>query len=167
MRFDPTQVPAAVEFLTQSNYDVLFVGGRSANYPTYVGVGPDIVAVNRSTGKTVVVEVKGNVTANAQVVNLSRMQSTVNNQVLIENSVRWLSENPQRYLNALQGSTDPDIQRAGDLLEQIANGTGSYETVIFGSGRQPSRWGNGMADVFESLENSRITAVEFIKLPWP
>jgi hypothetical protein len=73
MRFDPTQVPAAVEFLTQSNYDVLFVGGRSANYPTYVGVGPDIVAVNRSTGKIVVVEVKGNVTANAQVVNLSRM----------------------------------------------------------------------------------------------
>jgi hypothetical protein len=64
---------AAVEFLTQSNYDVLFVGGRSANYPTYVGVGPDIVAVNRSTGKIVVVEVKGNVTANAQVVNLSRM----------------------------------------------------------------------------------------------
>ena len=142
------------------------MGSRIPNYPRNVTKGPDIVAVNRTTGKTVIIEAKGNVTADRQVVNLQRMRSEIDGDVFIENSIGWLEAQPNRYLIPLQNSADPDIQRAASLLDQIVNGTDTYETIIFGSGRQSSLWGNGLADVFEALDDSRITSIEFIKLPW-
>ncbi|MCG8348870.1 MAG: hypothetical protein MI924_13950 [Chloroflexales bacterium] len=143
------------------------MGSRIANYPLNLTKGPDIVAVNRTTGKTVILEAKGNVTAKEQVVNLRRMRSEIGPDIFIENSIAWLTTQPNRYLTPLQNSADPDIQRAATLLNQIVNGTDTYETIIFGSGLHPSLWGNGLADVFEALDNNRITSVEFIKQPWP
>ncbi|MEM8530203.1 MAG: hypothetical protein AAGF95_05125 [Chloroflexota bacterium] len=87
---------------------------------------------------------------------------------MTENTFDWLEQDNKRYLTTMRNTNDPKIQRAATLLEGVVKGSDQYETIVFGSGKQPSYWGGDMKDVLDPLlSDSRITSVEFTKLPWP
>lgn len=132
-------VEAAVEELNNLRvYDILYIGRNKAitmaNGTTkYLSKGPDIVAVNRVTGSTVVIEAKSAVTD--VVLNGKRLQSEVGGNYLLQTSRAWLRTNAaSRYLTTMQNAANPLIQEAARRLNDINNGIGSYDTIIIGYG---------------------------------
>ena len=129
------------------NVDVLLDGrpiaGRS-------GHGPDILAVDRSTGKLIVVEAKG--TSNGRT-ELSDwwLGTTVDGQRMTETSPEWLKTNPQRYLDSLRNSSDPKQQEAARLLQEVIRDDAPYDAMVVMS--RPGGKGGYGKGVDSSVEN--------------
>lgn len=98
--------------------------------------GPDIVAIDRATGRPIVVEAKG--TQSATPLSGRRLRSTAGGQPVTQTSPPWLSNNPDRYLPALRRSNP----RAADALSDIINNRAPYDVLIVNS-RPTGRGGYG------------------------
>lgn len=136
------------------SYEILYVARnlplQMADGTTrYLSKGPDIVAINRITGATVVVEVKG--AGDSVVLSGRRIYSTVGKSTFVQTSRAWLATNPERYLNTMRDAVDGNIRAAAQRLEGIVFASGPYESVIIGCGkRAASRFGK-IDDALQTL----------------
>jgi hypothetical protein len=148
-------VEAAVESLGDG-YEILYVGRNlplemADGTTKYLSKGPDIVAVNQATGRTVVIEVKGSV--EDVVLTGSRLRSKVGGTRYVQNSRDWLATNSERYLDTLEDAADPQVQAAASRLGDIVDNQAPYESVIVGYGSgQGSRFGK-VDEVLGTLYN--------------
>lgn len=102
--------------------------------------GPDIVAIDKRTGRPIIVEAKG--TVGGRRLGGRSLRTKVNKQTFTQTEPGWLRENPQRYLKQLRESGDPKLQRAADALEDITLDDAPYDVRIFNS-RPGGRGGYG------------------------
>ena len=92
-------VETALKHLSDNpNVDILLDGRPIAGR---TGHGPDILAVDRSTGKLIVVEAKGTSNGRTQLSDWW-LGTEVNGKRMTEGSPEWLKTNPQRYLDYLE-----------------------------------------------------------------
>ena len=114
--------------------------------------GPDILAVDRSTGKLIVVEAKG--TSNGRTsLSDTWLGTEVNGQRMTETSPEWLKTNPERYLEYLRNSPDPKQQEAARLLDDVIEDDAPYDAMVVMS-RPQGKGGYGRG-VDSSAENIR------------
>lgn len=138
-------VESAVEVLSSTGaYDILYVQRRSPLYyetdsagnlvGRYLMNGPDLVAVNRQTGETVIVEIKGK--AGDKIFNNSRFRGKLSGNRYFQPERTWLVTNPQRYLNplaaAIANNSDPLLQTTLTRLQSVVQPNGTYEAILFG-----------------------------------
>lgn len=123
--------------LLGSGYEFLYVG---RNLPVqladgterFISKGPDIIAVNKATGRTVIVEVKGSV--DNIVLTGGRLRSKVGGTRMTQNTRNWISTNAEtRYLDTLTDAADTKLQDAAAKIDEIIAG-GDYESIMFGYG---------------------------------
>lgn len=93
--------------------------------------GPDIVAIDKRTGRPIVVEAKG--TQGGRRIGGRTLRTKVDGQTYTQTEPGWLKQNPQRYLKQLRESGDPKLQRAADALEDIVLDDAPYDVRIFNS----------------------------------
>lgn len=114
--------------------------------------GPDILAVDRSTGKLIVVEAKG--TSNGRTsLSDTWLGTEVGGQRMTETSPEWLKTNPERYLEYLRNSSDPKQQEAARLLDDVIQDDAPYDAMVVMS-RPKGKGGYGRG-VDSSAENIR------------
>jgi hypothetical protein len=130
-------------------------------------VGPDIVAVDRSTGRLIVVEAKGTVDG-SWVLNGRRLESPIGGEPMTQTSYRWLQANNNRYMDDLANSTNPAEQEAARRLRNVLRGGEDYDVMIVQS-RPAARggYGEGMDTAVENIRNGGhvgdITVVDVIR----
>ena len=157
-------VESAVEILPSNGYDILYVQREGPLYVDAAGiehflrVGPDLVAVNRQTGATVITEIKG-LTGDISF-NTSRFRGSLTvggiRQRFFEPERLWLETNHDRYLKGLDDAAiatgNPQLRDAADRLEQVADYKGDYEAILFGYGTIDARFGK-FDRIWERLTN--------------
>jgi hypothetical protein len=141
---------ALAELRRNPSIDVVFdgrpLGGRPSN-------GPDIVAVDRSTGRTLVVEAKG--TQGARPLSGRTLRSTAGRQPVTQTEYDWLARNPNRYLNPLRDSTEAGDREAARLLDGIVRGNQPYDVVIVNSRpRGSGGYGTGVDSATDHIRSS-------------
>ena len=161
-------VETAVELL-KDTHEFLYIGRRGQWIELLDGtrrqleVGPDLVAVDRRTGRLVVVEAKG--ISGALSVNKRRLTSVVRGVNLVQPSFRWLSINAERYLDPLANAADPKLREAARRLELVADGLDTFDAVVVASGRS-TRWGGDLDKVLKDL-SVNTSSVRLIKIDHP
>jgi hypothetical protein len=155
---------ALAELKKNPNIDVIFDGrpfpGRPSN-------GPDIVAVDRSTGRTIVVEAKG--TRGQRPLSGGTLRSTAGGQRVTQTQYEWLRNNPNRYLTPLSRSNRPGDQEAARRLADIVNNGGGYDVVIVNS-RPAGRggYGSGVDSATDDIRRSgRVGSLDLIDVQRP
>jgi hypothetical protein len=155
---------ALAELRKNPNIDVIFDGrpvpGRPSN-------GPDIVAVDRSTGRTIVVEAKG--TQGRRPLSGRTLRSTAGGQSVTQTQFEWLRNNPNRYLTPLRRSNRPGDQEAARRLADIVNNGGGYDVVIVNS-RPAGKggYGSGVDTATDSIRASgRVGNLDLIDVQRP
>jgi hypothetical protein len=108
------------------NVDILLDGRPIAGRRTN---GPDILAVDRSTGKLIVVEAKGTSNGRTQLGDWW-LGTEVNGRRMTETSPDWLKTNPQRYLDYLKNSSDPKQREAARLLQGVIRDDAPYDAMV-------------------------------------
>ena len=124
---------ALAELRKNPNIEILHTGRPGPGKPVN---GPDIVAVDRSTGRTIIIEAKN--TDGAKPLSRTRLRSTAGGKPVTQTSPEWLQNNPERYLKKLRESPDPGDQDAADALQRIIDGE-PYDVKIVGSRPQRQR----------------------------
>jgi hypothetical protein len=130
-------------------------------------VGPDIVAIDRSTNRLIVVEAKGT-TDGSWVLDGRRLETTVDGERMTQTSFGWLDTKSERYLNDLKNSTNPAEQEAGRRLQSVLDDAEDYDVMIVQS-RPSSRggYGEGMDQAVENIRNDGhvgdITVVDVVR----
>ena len=119
---------ALAELRRNPNIEILHTGRPGPGKPVN---GPDIVAYDRSTGRTIVVEAKN--TDGAKPLSRTRLRSTAGGQRVTQTAPDWLRNNPERYLKALRNSPDAGDRQAARRLEDIIDDDDPYDVVIVGS----------------------------------
>jgi hypothetical protein len=112
--------------------------------------GPDIVAIDKTTGRPIVVEAKG--TQGGRRISGRTLRTKVGGQTYTQTEPGWLKQNPDRYLRQLRESGDPQLQRAADALEDIVLDDAPYDVRIFnsrpgGSGGYGSRMDEAVGNI--------------------
>jgi hypothetical protein len=130
------------------NIDVLVDGRPIAGRGN---VGPDIVAIDRSTNRLIVVEAKGT-TGGTWRLDGTWLGTTVNKQRMYETSHEWLRTNPDRYLDALVRGT-PAEQEAARRLRRVITRRDTYDVMIVQS--RPAGKGGYGAGMDEAMESIR------------
>jgi hypothetical protein len=140
---------ALAELQRNPNIDILFDGRPRPGRPSN---GPDIVAVDRSTGRTIVVEAKG--TVGSRPLGGRSLSSTAGGRKATQTSPDWLSRNSERYLTPLERSTDPKDRAAAAALRRITENKDPYDVLIVNS-RPAGRggYGSGVDDAAEAIKN--------------
>ncbi|NOK60476.1 MAG: hypothetical protein GFH27_549297n75 [Chloroflexi bacterium AL-W] len=161
---------AANEFLISSGYDVLYIGRQDPivlTNNTSFGLtnGPDIIAVNQATDKTVVVEVKGSTKAGLTLTE-ELLTSDLQKAPFIQGSLGWLVTDKERYLYPLENAKDPKFRQAANRLKDIINNGLPFETIVFVSARTPNSFGKGVDEIMKKL-NDQTTSVQILKYNWP
>ncbi len=164
-------VESAVELLS-NEYVILYVG-RSKPLELADGTfkhlnkGPDIVAYNKATQRTTVVEVKGS--QNTLSVSDSRLKSKVQGKNRTQPSVEWLATNPDRYLGTMDNASEVEIQNAADRLSDLIEqynmnptAKANYEAIVIGYSSQRANLGKLDATI-EAL-TPQAEEVQFITL---
>ena len=119
---------ALAELRRNPNIEILHTGRPGPGKPVN---GPDIVAYDRSTGRTIVVEAKN--TEGAKPLSRTRVRSTAGGRRVTQTSPEWLRNNPERYLKKLRESPDPGDREAARRLEDIIDDDEPYDAMIVGS----------------------------------
>ena len=119
---------ALAELRRNPNVEILHTGRPGPGKPVN---GPDIVAYDRSTGRTIVVEAKN--TDGAKPLSRTRVRSTAGGRRVTQTSPEWLRTNPERYLKKLRESPDPGDREAARRLEDIIDDDEPYDAMIVGS----------------------------------
>lgn len=119
---------ALAELRRNPNVEILHTGRPGPGKPVN---GPDIVAYDHSTGRTLVVEAKN--TDGAKPLSRTRVRSTAGGQRVTQTSPEWLRNNPERYLKKLRESPDPGDRKAAQRLEDIIDDDEPYDVMILGS----------------------------------
>jgi len=164
---------AAILYAKQKGYQILYadsgkpikqLGGLPAKTNKY---GPDIIAINPATGKTVIIEAKGywndlelgqgNIVQNQKLGRAEALPTT-------QNSFEWLSLNPDRYRNILLNANDATTRSAAARIDAIIFNGETYETIIVAAGNNP-QLGRNMDLALEQLDK-QTTSVEIIKITW-
>jgi hypothetical protein len=138
---------ALAELKKNPNIDVIFDGRPAAGRPSN---GPDIVAVDRSTGRTIVVEAKG--TQGQRPLSGRTLRSTAGGNAVTQTQFEWLRDNANRYLLPLQRSGHAGDQEAARRLSDIVKG-GDYDVVIVNS--RPAGKGGYGSGVDTATDNIR------------
>jgi hypothetical protein len=138
---------ALAELRRNPDIEILHTGRPGPGKPVN---GPDIVAVDRRTGRTIVVEAKN--TDGAKPLSRTRLRSTADGRRVTQTSPEWLTRNPERYLRRLRESPDPADQDAADALQRIVDGE-PYDVVIVGS--RPSGSGGYGTHVDQAVDEIR------------
>jgi len=119
---------ALAELRRNPSIEILHTGRPGPGKPLN---GPDIVAYDKSTGRTIVVEAKN--TENAKPLSGTTIRSTAGGKRVTQTSPEWLSRNPERYLKKLRESPDPGDREAARRLEDIIDEGEPYDVKIVGS----------------------------------
>jgi Flp pilus assembly pilin Flp len=119
---------ALAELRRNPSIEILHTGRPGPGKPVN---GPDIVACDRSTGRTIVVEAKN--TDGGKPLSRTRLRSTADGRRVTQTSPEWLQRNPERYLKKLRESPDPGDREAARRLEDIIDDADPYDVVIVGS----------------------------------
>lgn len=139
----------AAKFILENtgNYDILYTQRRGPLYKTidanrnevkhFLLNGPDMVAVNRTTGETVVIEIKGKSADHR--FNSSTFSTPLTiagvRQRFFQPELGWLATKSNRYLNPLRDAVfetgDQLLEDTLLRLEGVAVGD-PYEAVVFG-----------------------------------
>jgi Bacterial TSP3 repeat len=154
---------ALAELRKNPNIEILHSGRPGPGKPVN---GPDIVAVDRSTGRTIIVEAKN--TDGGKPLSRTRLRSTAGGQQVTQTSPDWLKRNPERYLKKLRESPDPGDQDAADALQRIIDGE-PYDVKVVGS--RPDGEGGYGTHVDQAVDEIRsggqVTDVEIIDVQRP
>lgn len=138
---------ALAELRRDPNLEILLDGRPRPGAPVN---GPDIVAVDRTTGRPIVVEAKG--TQGRRPLSGGTLRSTAGGRPVTQTSPDWLRNNPRRYLRALRESSDPGHRRAAEALQGIVRGDG-YDVRIVNS--RPTSQGGYGTRMDEAVRNIR------------
>lgn len=157
----------AVELLKENGYRILYVN-RNADEATRLVKGPDIVA-ETPTGQLSVIEAKGGV--DKATANKRRLTSKVGNTPYTQPSFGWLQAGRgQRYLPAMEASTDPNVREAARRLANVIEKTENYEAIAIVSAPKTS-WGKideGLKEIHGGLvEGSSGAQVLRVDQPLP
>lgn len=166
---EATSVESARVLLEDDNYEILYVGrqqkleavdGRRLD----AGGGPDIVAVDRETGATAVIEVKGGTTETSEA---GKRKFTTGSGYTQPSkdflTYTNLQSTPQkRYLDALNNSKDPSHQKAGKLLGRIVNEDETFEAIAVNA-HTATEWGYGVDALLDEM-NKGTSSVKLIRL---
>ena len=155
---------ALAELRRNPNIEILHTGRPGPGKPVN---GPDIVAYDRSTGRTIVVEAKN--TDGAKPLSRTRLRSTAGGQRVTQTEPRWLTNNPDRYLKALRNSPDAGDREAARRLTRIVRRGEGYDVKIVGS-RPNGQGGYGTRvddAVGEIKSGGRVGDVEIIDVQRP
>lgn len=155
---------ALAELRRNPDIEILHTGRPGPGKPVN---GPDIVAFDRSTGRTIVVEAKN--TDGAKPLSHTRLRSTAGGQKVTQTSPDWLTRNPDRYLKKLRESPDPGDQEAARRLTRIVRRGEGYDVKIVGS-RPNGKGGYGTHvddAVGEIKAGGRVGDVEIIDVERP
>ncbi|MEM7130697.1 MAG: PA14 domain-containing protein [Chloroflexota bacterium] len=136
------------EVINTGNYDILYTGRQGPLYTTtnadgtikehFLLIGPDMVAVNRTTGETVVIEIKGKSDDHISNSSTFRTPLTVSPgdvQRFFQPQRTWLDTNPNRYLDPLENAVlATGNQLWEDALARLDGVTSGdpYEAIVFG-----------------------------------
>jgi hypothetical protein len=132
------------------NIDIL-VTGRPV--PGRANVGPDIVAIDRSTGRLIVVEAKGS-TGGPRTLGRDRLRATANGNESVQTSRPWLESNSERYMRDLRNSADPGEQEAARRLQDVFDDVEDYDVMIVHSRPNgKSGYGEGMDGAVEGIRD--------------
>jgi hypothetical protein len=115
------------ELQKNPNVEILLDGRPGLGRPVN---GPDIVAIDRSTGRAIIVEAKG--TQGGRLLGGGTLRSTAGGRRVTQTEPAWLSRNPERYLGPLESSNDPRLRRAAAALRGVNRGDG-YDVKIVNS----------------------------------
>lgn len=162
---------ALAELKRRGHYEIL-IDGR----PRKDGMrhGPDIVAVDKITGRTVIVEAKGSVngvwpTSGRRLKGTRKEQPDGTVTGGYQTSAGWLRQDSQRYLDHLRRSKDPRDQEAADRLEDIVQLDGGYDAMVINS--SPAKrggYGAGMDEAAEHIrEGGQVGHVEIVDIQRP
>lgn len=129
--------------------------------------GPDIVAVDRRTGKPIVVEAKR--TEGSRPIGGRSLRSTAGGRPATQTSPDWLKRNPERYLRALRNSPNPNDRRTADALEDIIDNNAPYDVKVVNS--RPSGkggYGSGVDGAVDDIrKGGQVDDVEIIDVERP
>ena len=155
---------ALTELRRNPNIEILYDGRPRPGMPVN---GPDIVAIDRATGRTIVIEAKG--TLGSRPLGGRSLRSTAGGRSVTQTSPTWLRNNPNRYLNALRNSPNPNDRRAADALEGIIRRNDPYDVKIVNS--RPSGqggYGSGVDGAVDDIRNGgQVQDVEIIDVERP
>jgi Bacterial TSP3 repeat len=150
---------ALAELKKNPSIDVIFDGRPRPGRPSN---GPDIVAVDRSTGRTIVVEAKG--TQGQRPLSGRTLRSTAGGQAVTQTQFEWLRNNSGRYLTPLRRSSSAGDQEAARRLADIVNNGGGYDVVIVNS-RPAGKggYGSGVDTATDDIRRSgRVGSLDLI-----
>ena len=130
--------------------------------PAQLVNGPDVLAVDRRTGRLIVVEAKGTF-ASRFPFSGDRLRSTAGGRPVVQTSPEWLRTNPERYLARLRSSPDPAHRRAARMLEDANAGAG-YDVRVYNVGAGgPERYGGGLDEAAAGIrEGGQVGRVDII-----
>ncbi len=155
---------ALAELKKNPNIDVIFDGRPRAGRPSN---GPDIVAVDRNTGRTIVVEAKG--TQGRRPLSGRTLRSTAGGNPVTQTQYEWLRDNPGRYLTPLRRSNSAGDQEAARRLAGIVNNGDNYDVVIVNS--RPAGtggYGSGVDTATDDIRRSgRVGSLDLIDVQRP
>ncbi len=161
---------ALAELKRRGHYKILLDGRPYNGRPRH---GPDIVAIDTNTGRTVVIEAKGSLKGGSWLTGarLKGTRKTDANGVVTDggyqNSARWLRDESERYMNALKTSRRHSDRRAAARLEAIVRGDG-YDTMVVSTTTKTGGYGGGMDDAAERIrEGGQVGDVEFVDIRRP
>ncbi|HEX6026247.1 MAG TPA: hypothetical protein VFZ00_29910 [Solirubrobacter sp.] len=155
---------ALAQLRKNPNVDVLMTGRP---VPGRGNTGPDIVAIDRSTGRLIVVEAKGS-TGGPRVLGRDRLRGTIGNKTYTQTERGWLTDNSDRYMRSLMRSTDPKEREAARRLQRVIDGDESYDVMIVHS-RPASHpgYGEGMDEAVENIKGGGgvgdVTVVDVVR----
>jgi hypothetical protein len=111
------------------------------------------VAVDRRTGRTIVVEAKG--TQGIRPLSGRTLHSTAGKQRVTQTEYDWLARNSDRYLFPLRNSTAAGDRDAARLLDGIVTGNQPYDVVIVNSRpRGTGGYGTGVDSATDAIRSS-------------
>lgn len=150
---------ALADLRRDPNIEVLLDGRRGSGQSV---TGPDILAVDRRTGRLIVVEAKGTFSPQRPFGG-GRLSSQAGNRPAVQTSPQWLRDNPGRYLNALERSPNPAHRRAAQLLRE-ANGGAGYDVRIYNvTDGRPDRYAGGLDEAAAAIrEGGQVGSVDII-----
>ncbi|MDA0162449.1 hypothetical protein OM076_19405 [Solirubrobacter ginsenosidimutans] len=121
-------VETAIKHLENTpGVDILLDGRPIANR---AGHGPDIIAVDRNTGKLIIVEAKGTSNGRSKLGSFW-LGSEVSGKKLPETSSEWVTRDAgKRYLDALKRSGDPKQQEAARLIDEVITEDAPYDAMV-------------------------------------
>jgi hypothetical protein len=160
-------VETAIKHLENTpGVDILLDGRPIANR---TGHGPDILAVDRNTGKLIVVEAKG--TSNGRTkLGSFWLESPVGKDKLVETSLPWVrTDAGKRYLNALKSSGDPKQQEAARLIDEVIRDGAPYDaTVIMSRPKGKGGYREGVDESVKAIkEGGQVKNVNIIDIQRP